>query len=362
MKETAEPRSLVLVTGAAGSVGHFVVQHLLETGCMVRALDRPGAGSPVQEGPDVQWMAADLTGEGVVEAAVQGVDTVIHAAAIEDIGGTWDELAPVNYHATLRLYDAASEEGVGHFVFVSTASVYASGPQYQSEDAPKAVANDYVRTKLMSERHLREHGGRPTVNIVRPGLIYGPRAKVSAGVLATVPPVLRLFTDHMVTVSGGPSSNWVHSQDVARALVFLAGSPQPHGQAFNVANDDPVSLGDMFSVALRAGGVRMHDPRIPFPTALVRALKPLIGRDLVMKPVNQAVGALYRLAARKAGLDSPLRPSLDKETLDYALENWLFDNRLLKSLGFKYKYPRFEEGWMATQDWYERNRWVPAGG
>jgi len=362
MKEDRTSRSLVLVTGAAGSVGHFAVLHLTEAGCRVRALDRPGVEFPFAKCPGVQLMEADLTGEGVVEEAVKGVDVVIHAAAIEDIGRSWDELAPVNYHATLRLYEAARTQGVRHFVFVSTASVYAAGPQYQSENAPTAVANDYVRTKLMSEQILKEHGGRPTVNIVRPGLIYGPRARVSAGALATAPPMLRLFTDHMVTVTGGPSSNWVHAQDVARALVFLVENPQPHGQAFNVANDDPVSVGDMFSVALKAGGVRMHDPRIPFPTVLVRALKPLIARDLVMGPVNRVVGALYRLAVRKAGLDSPLKPCLDKEALDYALENWLFDNRLLKSLGFKYKYPRFEEGWLATQDWYEQNHWVPAGG
>ncbi|NOZ01003.1 MAG: NAD(P)-dependent oxidoreductase [Deltaproteobacteria bacterium] len=350
----------VLVTGAAGSVGHFLVKHLAKGGFRVIALDLPGADFPRIRGGKVRVIKGDITAPGIIEEAVMGVKAVIHAAAVVDIGATWDELAPVNYFATTKLYDAAREAGVEHFVFFSTGSVYKGGPQYQDEGSPTATANDYVRTKLMAEKYLRTSSGPTTVNIIRPALIYGPWGKVLAGALATVPYMLRLFTDHMVTLTGGPISNWVHAEDAARAAVFLVGNPQPHGQVFNVANDDPVSVGDMFSIALRAGGVALHEPRIPFPAALVRAFKPLIAHDLVLNPVNRVTSALFGLAARKAGLTSPLTPRLDKEALDFAVRNMLFDNRLLKGLGFEYRYPRFEDGWLATQDWYQRNHWVPA--
>lgn len=349
----------VLVTGAAGSVGHFLVAHLSRSGYRVKALDLPGADFPRTHRRNVHLLRADITAEGTVEKAVEGVDTVIHAAAKVDPGRSWDELAPVNYYATVRLYDAAREAGVGHFVFLSTGSVYTAGPQYRCENSPTATANHYERTKLLAEEYLRS-SGKPTVNIIRPARIFGPWGRVRSGTLATTPYVVRLFTDHMVTFTGGPSSNWVHAEDVARAASFLADNPQPHGQAFNVANDDPVSLGDVLSIAFKAGGLKLHEPRIPFPTLLVRALKPLFARDLVLDPLNQVAGALYGLAVRKAGLDSPLVPQLDKKTFDYAIENMLFDNRLLKSLGFKYLHPRFEEDWVATQEWYQRHHWVPA--
>lgn len=358
--EAGRPR--VLVTGAAGSVGHFLVSSLLEAGYDVTALDVPGASFP--EGPKdrVRIVRADLTAPGVAREAVVGATAVVHAAAIVDIGRSWEELAPVNYHATLRLFDAAREAGVGHFVFFSTGSVYPGGPEPMTEDSEVRAANDYVRTKLMAEEALRTATPPPTVNILRPALIYGPWGKVLAGSLATVPYLFGLFTRHLPTLTGGPRSNWVHAEDVARAAVFLVMSPQPHGRVFNVAGDEAVSVGDVFSIAFRAGGIQLHSPRLCYPTSAIRIIKPLVARDAVMEPLNRLAEILFNRATRRAGVSSPLRPRLDKEAFDFAIQDMIFDNRRLKELGFKYRYPSFEEGWRRTQEWYTEHRWVPGGG
>ncbi len=353
-------RDRVLVTGAAGSVGHFLVPALVEAGYDVTALDVPGASFPQADFGRVRVMEADLTAPGVVEEAVTGASAVIHAAAIVDIARSWDELAPVNYHASLRLHEAARRAGVRHFVFFSTGSVYRGGPQAMTEDSPVAEANDYVRTKLRVEQALRRAEPPPTVNILRPALIYGPWGKVLAGALATTPYVFGLFTRHLPTLTGGPRSNWVHAEDVARAAVFLVQHPQPHGEVFNVAGDEAVAVGDVFSIAFRAGGLRLHPPHLRYPTGAMRILKPVLAHNLFLGPLNRLAEVLYRKAAHRAGVSSPLRPRLDKEALDFAVADMVFDNRRLKELGFTYRYPSFEEGWFATQKWYEENGWVPA--
>lgn len=347
------------MTGAAGCVGHYLVRELVSMGYEVTAADLPGSDIP--GGDHVRVMAADLTLQGAPERAVEGCDAVVHAAAIVDIGSDWDVLAPVNVDLTKNLYRAARSAGASHFVFFSTGSAYGPSDRPLDEDAPLLAANDYVRTKIAAEEWLRGQEGGPAVNIIRPSLIFGPRGKVLAGALATVPYLVRLFSDRMVPLTGGPRCNWVHAEDVARAAAFLVKNPQPHGSAFNVANDDPVPVGDVFAVALSAGGLRLAGPQVPYPTSAVRLLMPLVARDSVMSAVNRLAAALYRRVTRRAGIASPLTPKLDKEAFDFAVRDVIFDNSRLKRLGFHYRHPTFAEAWRQTHRWYEENAWVPGG-
>jgi nucleoside-diphosphate-sugar epimerase len=185
---------------------------------------------------------------------------------------------------------------------------------------------------------------------------------VLAGALATLAPIVRLFTERAVPFRGGPRCNWVHALDVARAAAFLVRSPQPHGEAFNVANDDPVGVGDVVTTALRAGGLTLHGPGIPWPTAAVRLAVEVVAGRRTLGVVNRVSRGLFDLATRRAGVTTPLEPRLDAEALGFAVRDVIFDNRKLKSLGFRYRYPRFEEGWAATIAWYRENGWIPAGG
>jgi len=352
-------RPRALVTGASGSVGHFIVSALLDAGWDVTALDQPGTPFPDAPAGRMRRVEVDLARPEVPEEAVDGAVAVIHAAAIVDIGRSWEALAPVNYDATLRLYEAARRAGVKHFVFFSTGSVYPGGAQPMTEDSPVVAANDYVRTKLRAEEFLRSQPAEPPVNILRPALIYGPWGRVLAGALATVPSVFGLFTRHLPALTGGPRSNWVHAEDVARAAVFLVQNPQPHGQVFNVAGDEAIAVGEVFSIAFRTGGIELHRPELAYPTPAIRMLKPILARDLVLGPLNRIASALYAHATRRAGIQSPLRPHLDRETFDFAVRDMIFDNRRLKELGFTYRYPRFEDGWAQTVVWYEQNGWIP---
>ena len=73
----------VLVTGGSGFVGANLVTELLERGHEVRSFDR--ASSPLPAHPRLEVIEGDICDEETVAAAVAGVDTVIHTAAIIDL-------------------------------------------------------------------------------------------------------------------------------------------------------------------------------------------------------------------------------------------------------------------------------------
>src|SRR5215211_2126604 len=75
----------VLVTGGSGFVGANLVAMLLERGHEVRSFDR--APSPLPENPRLQVIEGDICDNDTVAAAVDGIDTVFHTAAIIDLMG-----------------------------------------------------------------------------------------------------------------------------------------------------------------------------------------------------------------------------------------------------------------------------------
>src|ERR671926_1374428 len=98
-------RSPILVTGGTGTLGRLVVRRLGDTGCNVRVLSRRSHKS----GDGIEFMTGDLaTGEGL-EAAVNGVETIVHCAGSNK--GDEDK--------TRNLVRVASQARAPHLVYIS---------------------------------------------------------------------------------------------------------------------------------------------------------------------------------------------------------------------------------------------------
>jgi nucleoside-diphosphate-sugar epimerase len=358
-------KDTVLVTGAAGCVGSLVVKELLDHGHRVIAADRPGVAFPsappgAQDRLEIR--AVDLSVEAACRQVVRGATAVIHTAAIVDIARSFDELRPVNLDAVRYLYEAARGCGARAFVHFSTGSVYApiGGNGAFEETSPVTPGNDYIRTKILSEDYLRRQpSGGPRVVILRPSLIFGPRGRVLAGPLATVPPLLRLVTSRLPILEGGPRTNWVHSLDVARAAVFLLETEVPSGEVYNVAADEVLTIGEITGIVMREGGVTPTRPKLPYPKALIRAITPLVDREVVFAALNGVALRIWKLIASRHRLEPDLVPHVDREALPYASRDTVFSSAKLKALGFEYRYPDFASGWQDTVRWYEQSRWIP---
>jgi len=151
-----------LVTGGAGYIGSHTVYALLDRGDAVVVLDDLSTGVKAQVGPGAAFVQGDVADTSLVRQVIadHGVDAVIHFAG--SIVVPESVARPLAYYdnnvvKTRALIQAVVESGVRHFIFSSTATVYAEdAPQPLEENAPKAPISPYARSKLMTEWMLED--------------------------------------------------------------------------------------------------------------------------------------------------------------------------------------------------------------
>jgi 2-alkyl-3-oxoalkanoate reductase len=175
----------VLVTGATGFLGRYVVAAALRGGHAVRAVVRPGrdeADLPWDDHPALQTVRLDLRRPDSASEALEGCTTVVHLAATKT--GDFASRFAGTVVATENLLDAMDAAGVRRLVHCSTFSVYRAEavPPNGVLDETVPVENrpllrdEYAQVKLVQEQLVRDWAaasGREHV-ILRPGLIYGP--------------------------------------------------------------------------------------------------------------------------------------------------------------------------------------------
>lgn len=226
------------VTGAAGKVGSRFVKRLRQRGHQVRAIVRDAvqADALLQQG--VQVVEGDLLQTERLADALQGMDVVVHLAA--QFRGVDETTARrSNIDASIALAEAALEAGVPRFVFASTNLVY--GPEHHGrpyrETDPLKPAFPYPQTKKAAEEALlqiyREKG--LGLRIVRLAFVYGEHDPHLADFL----PLMRQWNP-------AKRLHMVHHADVSQALLLAASIPGIDGRCYNVADDAPMTVAELF--------------------------------------------------------------------------------------------------------------------
>lgn len=258
----------VLVTGGAGFIGRSVVRRLMHTGEDVVVFDslRPDVhrdGRPLDGAASTPLVVGDVRDRAAVRSAMDGIDAVVHLAAKVGLGvdlGDLDDYVSTNDLGTAVVVQEMARAGVGRLVLASSMVVYGEGaytctehgfvhppprraedldegrfepqcpacgqalhPELVHEDAALDPRNGYAATKLQQE-HLasvwaREAGGRAVAlrfhNVYGPGL---PRNTPYAGVAALFASALRRDEAPRVFEDGQQRRDFVHVDDVARAV------------------------------------------------------------------------------------------------------------------------------------------------
>ncbi len=242
----------VLVTGGAGYIGSALVPRLLAVGHEVRVLDRLDFGGQsllgVWSDPAFELVVGDVRTPEVRERALEGVDAVVHLAAV--VGDPACALDPdqareTNLEATLALVAAADERGVERLVFASTCSNYGRMPDaegFVDEASELRPVSLYAETKVAVERYLLEEGVfenlRPTC--LRFATVFGvsPRMRFDLTVNEFT---AELILNGELEVYGEQFWRpYIHVSDVAEAIVTVLGAPEEvvGRQVFNVGRDD----------------------------------------------------------------------------------------------------------------------------
>lgn len=230
----------VLVTGGCGYIGSVLVPQLLEDDRVesVRVLDSFVDGSPralvghLGDGA-LEIVEGDIAESDPVERAMQGIDAVIHLAAITGASashGRANETFRTNYDGTANLLNAASGSDVDRFVFASSCNIYGrSGTDGLRETTAAAPINPYAESKLDAETLVQDATaeGPMTATSLRMSTVFGAAPGIRFNLVVNQF-VFRAMTGRSLTVYGD-GSNWrpfIHVQDAARAYQDAALVPR----------------------------------------------------------------------------------------------------------------------------------------
>jgi nucleoside-diphosphate-sugar epimerase len=228
----------LLVTGASGFVGRFVVSEAAKLGWTVTAVVR----SPKEVVPAANYCYAAELQYTDWRPLLRGIDCVIHLAARVHLpGGSSPRALPqfraVNCEGTNRLAVAAADAGVRRFVFVSSVKVNGeeSNKTYSEADTPNPVG-PYAQSKLEAEEALaRVAAGTDMEHVIlRPPLVYGPG--VRANFLSLLRAVDSGLPLPLASIENRRSIVYVRS--LATALLAASSIPRAAGQTFLVADTE----------------------------------------------------------------------------------------------------------------------------
>jgi nucleoside-diphosphate-sugar epimerase len=256
--------SSVLVTGGNGFVGRHMVSVLQDRGDTVRVLALPGEDTHWLGQRGIEVRRGDVRDQAAVTAAMDGMDAVLHLAAMMDVWRPMRDYHAVNVTGTQHVCRAALAAGVRRLVHMSSSSVYGMALGRPADESfPLApfpdpypvtkAAGDRVVQRMIAEDHL------PAV-IIRPDQIFGPRDHLHFGKMAD-----RLHAGRGVII--GPGDNalpFVYVTDAVQGLLLALDHPGAVGQAFNITNDSPMTQLQLMEAIARETGASPPRRRVPY--------------------------------------------------------------------------------------------------
>ena len=211
---------MLLITGATGFLGKHLCRELLARHVRFRALTRV----PRTDEKSIDWVTGDVNDPEGLLAALEGIDTIIHAAAVVSFQSEdRDRLMLVNGEGTANVVNMALEAGVGHLVHVSSVAVLdriPGGPTVTLEHRwPSEKPNSaYAESKFDAEREVwRGQAEGLSVSAVYPSTIIGPGDFSGSN----TPSLWRHAAKERGFYPGG-RAGFVDVRDVVDAIIHLA--------------------------------------------------------------------------------------------------------------------------------------------
>jgi nucleoside-diphosphate-sugar epimerase len=252
----------ILVTGCAGFIGSCITQTLIERGAIVCGLDNFETGKRENiahlEGR-FQFIECDLRNADATARACQGVDFILHQAALPSVPRSVKDPRPshtANLDGTFNLLEGARAAGVKRIVYAASSSAYGNQPGFPRRETmvPMPIA-PYPVQKLAGELYMKCYWqvyGIETV-CLRYFNIFGPRQVPDSpysGVMAKF--TLQMMQGERPTIFGdgeqGRDFTYIENAVSANLLALEAPADKVAGQVFNVACGERHTLNETFHV------------------------------------------------------------------------------------------------------------------
>lgn len=263
-----------LVTGAAGFIGSHLVETLLAAGQSVTGLDsfitghRSNLEQVRRSVGEAAWtrhrfIAGDIADPQTCAAACEGVDVVLHQAALGSVPRSIsDPLATHRSNATgfLNLLVAARDARIGRFVYAGSSSTYGDSPSLPKvEEVIGRPLSPYAVTKYVNELYADVFGrcyGMQAVGL-RYFNVFGARQDPNGAYAAVIPRwVAAMLAGRPCVINGDgeTSRDFCYVANVVQANLRAAivEEPQALGQVYNVAVGDRTTLTQLHAAIAEA--------------------------------------------------------------------------------------------------------------
>lgn len=298
----------VLITGAGGCIGSWVLTLLSDAGVPVAAMDltedkrRPKLLMADSELAQVQWFTGDIADTAAVTAAVErsGAKAIIHLAALQVPFCKADPVAGarVNVVGTINIFEAARKFGIKRITYASSIAAHGVFD-------PKTMATLYGAYKFANEQTSRVYAQDwqvPSVGL-RPGVVYGIGRDQGMTSKTTVA-ILAAAAGKPYTIPFRGPVSWLHAGEVASAFIKAVSKDRNGAEVFDingVSSTVEQSVELIRKIAPEAK-IEFSGDALPFPMALsdqpVRAFLGDYGSITVEEGIRQTYEIFQSLLAK----------------------------------------------------------------
>ena len=329
----------VLITGASGFIGSFIVEEALKRGFETWAAIRKSSSREWLQDERIRFIELNLSSKAqlVEQQRGQDFDYVVHAAGVTKCLNKAD-FHRINTEGTKNLVDALLETGMPlkRFVFVSSLSIFGAIKEQQpyeairESDTPQPNT-EYGRSKLAAEQYLMSLDARLPYIILRPTGVYGPREKDYFIMAKSI----KQHSDFAVGCKR-QDITFVYVEDVVQA-VFLALEKGENGRKYFLS-DGEVYQSATFSNLIHEALGRPWWIRITAPVWVLRIV------TFFGEYIGQMTGKVTALNNDKYNI--------------LKQRNWRCDIQpAIDELGYQPKV-QLEEGVRRTIQWYKDHKWL----
>src|SRR6266576_781883 len=258
----------ILVTGGAGFIGAHIVQRLVKEGHRVRVVDNLSTGN-LRRLTDVistiEFTEADLADPLVCDRVVDGIEYLVHQAAIPSVQRSIRD--PItsncaNITATLNLLESCRNQGVRRLVYAASSSAYGDTAVLpKREDMPPNPLSPYALQKFVGERYCglyHDLYGLETVSL-RYFNVFGPGQDPNSEYSAVIPKFIKgllAFQPLIVFGDGEQSRDFTYVENVVQANIAALHAEGAVGRVFNIAYGERISLNTLIGTLERIIGVK----------------------------------------------------------------------------------------------------------
>ena len=264
----------VLVTGGAGFIGSHVCEFLCRQGRNVVVLDNLSTGDRRNlDGLPVHFVEGSITEAEAVAAAMQGVEKVVHLAALPSVARSVER--PLDSHhacatGTVVVLDAARRVGA-RVVYAGSSSAYGNQQELQKHEALREdPLSPYAAAKLAGELYCRSfarvYGLR--VVVTRFFNVFGSRQPADSPYSGVIAAFCRLLIDGKpvrIDGDGMQARDFTYVEDLVRGIVQCLDADSSGCETVNLAYGRSTTVLDVYRELCELARTRLGVTEIPSP-------------------------------------------------------------------------------------------------